>query len=157
MAKPTPERERYNHLYALAPSERSEFGWPRCVYCGEPADTLDHVPPLSRVDDYRALGVHRERYLLVKSCKPCNVALGDSLQNDVLERIEVIKRRLRKKLGRRDTGYVWSDDDLTELGPNLRSHVGSAMRKTESLVRRIDYRGGLRAPLGFIHDTQTNH
>ena len=142
---------RYNSLYANAPAERSEFGWPLCVYCGDPADTIDHVPPLSRVEDYRALGVV-ERYLRVKACRPCNLVLGATLQHDVFERIDEAKQIFRKRLGKRDTGYVWAEDDLVALGPNLRSHVGSAMRKTQSLIRRIDYRGGYRAILGMVRD-----
>lgn len=142
----------YGSLYRVAPSERSEFGWPLCVYCGDPADCVDHAPPLSRIHDYRSLGVV-EQYLLAKTCGSCNRMLGSTLQADILERIDEAKRMLRKKLGKRDTGYVWAEDDLEDLGPNLRSHVGSAMRKTEGLIRRIDYREGFRAILGMLRDT----
>lgn len=139
-------------LYENAPCERSELGWPLCVYCGEPADCIDHVPPLSRVYDFRTLQVP-EKYYRVKCGTSCNNTLGSTLQHDLLERIDVLKGFLRKKLGKRDVGYLWVEDDLDGLGPNLRSHVGSSMRKTESLVRRIDYRGGLRAVLGMLKDT----
>lgn len=146
----------YHFLYASAPSERSELGWPICVYCGDPADCIDHVPPLSKVNQYRELGAHREQYLLVKSCRPCNQMLGSTVQTDVLARIDEAKALIRKKLGKRDVNYTWDDEDLEDLGRNLRSHVGSAMRKTESLKRRIEYRGGYRALLGMLRDLDTN-
>lgn len=141
----------YNSLYSTAPSERSEMGWPLCVYCGSPAETVDHVPPVSRIHDYRALRTN-ESYLRLKCCEPCNTMLGDSLQGDVLERIDVAKRLLRKKLGRKDVGYLWTEEDLNGLGKNLRSAVGASMRKAQILIGRIEYRGGLRAILGMLAD-----
>lgn len=161
MAKSSPKNQSdrrglhtlFGSLYDTAPCERSEFGWPLCVYCGEPADCVDHVPPLSRVYDFRTLQVP-EKYFRVKCCTACNNMLGNTLQSDLLERIDVAKGMLRKRLGKRDVSYLWVEEDLDDLGPNLRSHIGSNMRKTESLVRRIDYRGGLRAILGLLKDTR---
>lgn len=145
-------KARYSGLYGTAPCERSESGWPLCLYCGDPADQIDHVPPITRVDDYRAMHSGSEKYYRVKACKPCNEMLSNSLQHDIIERIDEAKRILRKKLGRRDVVYLWADEDLLTLGKNLRSKIASDMRKTESLVRRIEYRGGLRAVLGMLND-----
>jgi len=142
-------RSRYSGLYSTAPSERSEFGWPLCVYCGDPADTIDHVPPISRVDDYRALFRGRETFLLVKCCKPCNTMLANELQADIFERIDAVKYRLKRKIRRDDYALQWSQDEIAQLGKNLRSKVVSSMKKIESTQRRIDYRGGYRAILGM--------
>lgn len=144
--------KKYHQLYRLAPSERSEHGWPLCVYCGQPADTMDHVPPLSRVDDYRAMGVAWEAFLLVKACRPCNLALGDSLQRDVLERIQVLKDLLSKGGRREFVRDLWDEDEVNELGKNLRSLVGSKLRKEQAMLERIEYRGGLRALLSMSRD-----
>lgn len=140
---------RYSGLYRLAPSERSEFGWPLCVYCGDPADTSDHVPPISRVDDYKALNRGRESYLLVKCCRACNAMLLDDLHADIFERIDAVKYRLKRMIKRDDYALQWSEEDLQKLGKNLRSKVVSSMRKIEAIQRRIDYRGGYRAILGM--------
>ena len=43
-----------------------------CFYCGDPADTADHCPPLNRVDSYRGLGAGREFYVKVACCAECN-------------------------------------------------------------------------------------
>lgn len=142
-------KERYSHLYRLAPSERSDtaFRYAMCVYCGDPADTVDHVPPLSRVDDYRSLGPCRERYLLVKSCSPCNAPLGDSVQASLLERVEYLKERLSARLPKRRAR--WTEEDIQRLGRNLRSLVASQVDKQTKLEARISYVGGLRALLGY--------
>lgn len=145
-------RSRYSGLYRLAPSERSEFGWPICVYCGDPADSIDHVPPLNRVDDYRALCVQQEAYLLIKFCKPCNTLLSDDLHNDIFERIDALKHRLKKKIKRDDYALQWSKEDIAALGKNLRSKVVSSMKKIESTQRRIDYRGGYKAILNMSNN-----
>lgn len=140
---------RYSGIYKLAPAERSEFGWPVCVYCGDPADSIDHVPPISRVDDYRALGMRYEEYLLVKSCMDCNSILKDDLHRDIFERIEVLKYRLKRKIKKDDYALQWSDEDVKRLGRGLRSKVVSAMKKIESTQRRIDYQGGYKVILGM--------
>ena len=44
---------RLDGLYAVFRHD-SENPW-TCFYCGEPASTLDHQPPISRVSDYRAV------------------------------------------------------------------------------------------------------
>lgn len=142
-------RSRYACLYSAAPSERSEFGWPLCVYCGDPADTIDHVPPLTRVEDYRALRRGKESYLMVKACRPCNSMLGDDLHADIFERIDSVKYRLKRQIKRDDYALQWSKQDIALLGKNLRSKVVSSMKRIEAVQRRIDYRGGYKALLGM--------
>ncbi len=144
------DESRYSHLYKIAPAERSEHGWPLCVYCGDPADTMDHVPPISRVEDYRAIRHGREDYLLVKSCRPCNSLLGSDVHSDIFERIEALKYRLIKKMKGNDSALQWSDEELKGLGKNLRSQVVASMKKIDGIQRRIDYKGGYRAILGFL-------
>jgi hypothetical protein len=43
-----------------------------CVYCGAPAEHVDHVRPLAR-------GGWEHRSNLVPACAPCNVSKGDRL------------------------------------------------------------------------------
>lgn len=150
MSRRKQDEGRYSHLYRIVPAERSEHGWPLCVYCGDPADTTDHVPPISRVEDYRAMGPGREIYLLVKSCRPCNQLIGSDLHADIFERIEAVKYRLKRKMRGNDSALQWSDEELKKLGKNLRSQVIASMRKIDGLQRRIDYKGGYRAILAFI-------
>lgn len=142
----------YQCLYKVAPAERSEFGWPLCVYCGDPADTVDHVPPITRVDDCRALCRGREQFLLVKACRPCNTLLKDDLQVDIFERIDAVKYRLKRMIKKDDHALSWSEEELEGLGKNLRSKIVSAMKRIEEVQRRIDYRGGYRAILGMAKE-----
>lgn len=43
-----------------------------CVYCGNPAEEVDHITPLAR-------GGHHAEYNLVPACKPCNVTKAAKL------------------------------------------------------------------------------
>lgn len=131
-------------LYRLIQGERGPF-YPLCVYCGAPATCRDHVPPLSRIDDYRALRLRRELFLLVPSCDNCNLLLGSTLQTNIFERIEYLKdilsRKHKKKLDRAE----WDDDEVLELGRYLRSFVAVETAKDLNTRKRIEYYGGADA------------
>ena len=132
-------RRQYSGLYSLVPGVRDEGGFWLCTYCGDPADQLDHVPPLSRVDDYRALYPSDERYLMVRCCCDCNRRLANSLQLDLAARMKHLKALLSRHGKRLFAADVWDSEDLEELGPNLRSAIGSDIRKAERLRQRIAY------------------
>lgn len=138
-------KSRYSHLYHRKNAERSDNNlyW-RCVYCGEPADQLDHVPPLTRVDDYKALGIAKEIYITVPCCGDCNSSLSNSLQDNIFERIDHLKSKLYKKYAK-STSAEWDDDEIAELGPALRSHVVAATRSQSLIKRRYEYEGGYAA------------
>lgn len=139
-----PDPHEHIGLYTHAPAERSPHGWPLCVYCGQPADSLDHQPPLSRVDDYQKLYLEREQYWQVKACKPCCEILGNDLHKDIFVRIEALKYRLQRSLRRHDAALSWEDDELSELGRSLRSKISGSAAVMAAMQPRIDYMGGLR-------------
>jgi len=121
-----------------------------CMYCGQPADTLDHVPPVSRISDYEALRLDRERYFLVRSCADCNVVLGNSLQETILQRAEYLKDRLEQKHRNKLKAQEWDEEELQELGPRLRSSVRAQIRTATRIRARIDYYAGIDAVLTIV-------
>jgi hypothetical protein len=120
------------------------------MYCGQPADTLDHVPPVSRISDYEALRLDRERYFLVRSCADCNVVLGNSLQETILQRAEYLKDRLEQKHRNKLKAQEWDEEELQELGPRLRSSVRAQIRTATRIRARIDYYAGIDAVLTIV-------
>lgn len=141
----------HHHKYDLLHGRRSENGlfW-ECVYCGDPATVKDHCPPISRVDDYKSLGLKRESYFLVSSCEHCNGILSDSLQESIFKRIEEAKDLLEKKFKKSLSVPEWDEDEIQELGKNLRSKVRAQLRKASKARRRIDYYAGYEAIQDFI-------
>jgi len=110
-----------------------------CFYCGMPADSRDHCPPVSRISDYEALGLLNERYLLVRCCRSCNNLLGATLQESLLDRAEELKDILTEKHRAALKAPDWDEEELMELGPRLRSSVRASIRKKNQIQRRIEY------------------
>jgi hypothetical protein len=150
--KQTQRHDARKDRYRLCPSERSEKGYKLCVYCGQPADTVDHVPPLNRIDDYESMGLMDEQYLLVPSCRPCNSTAKDKLEEGILQRIEAVKDRLAVNLRKYLKRVEWDEEELDELGPNLLSAVKANHKKTEIAIARLEYYGGFDVVLDWLED-----
>jgi len=138
------ERSVYNTIYTRFVHAHNGY-WHECFYCGDPADTVDHYPPVSRVNDYRALGNRYETYITVSCCSQCNSILGNTLQDTLLERAEVAKTMLEKKLKKDLNMPEWFDDEIDELGDVMRKFMVGAKRRYERARSRIDYYDGVNA------------
>lgn len=140
--RPTLDRN-HEHLYTLfyhALPNRFE-----CFYCGAPAPDRDHCPPLSRVNDYKSLRLHREEYLKVPCCPECNELLGDSLQENIHERHDHLKRKLKKRYAKIYKMPYWEEPEIAALGFNLQTEVRHAMRVFEAIESRLEYVRGVQA------------
>ena len=138
--------------YRLCPAERSDKGYKLCIYCGQPADTLDHVPPLNRIDDYEAMGLLKEQYILAPACRSCNSTASDKLEDGILQRIEAVKDRISINLRKYLRRVEWDDEELAELGPNLLSAVKANHIKTELAISRLEYYGGFDVVLDWLEE-----
>lgn len=119
-----------------------------CVYCGRPAEVLDHVLPWSR----RRLIDHRpelrELRFLVNACRFCNGSLGSRVFPTFEARINYIHRRHPKRI-------QWESQKEAIL-QNYRSyfHYGdgrrdrSQSRKLYHFKRRWQLRWGTILKLG---------
>ena len=129
----------YDHRYRRLNGDREALYW-RCVYCGLPADTVDHFPPLSRVHDYDAVD-ESGIYVKFPCCRQCNSIAADVLDESFLDRIERVKNKLARKYAKyvRPSSDLWDEDELNELDYNLRSKVLENSKKSEIYLARIDY------------------
>jgi len=118
-----------------------------CFYCGEPASTIDHVPPISRVDDYRAFKLRHEFYLKVPCCKECNSTLQDSLQMHIIDRTikahELLERRYKKHLKCK----AWTKEALeyAQFTGKLRKYILASEELRKHTTSRCDYWKGVNA------------
>lgn len=105
---------------------RAEVGtWSRCAYCDWNADSIDHVPALSILrkwgpEYFRHMGVDLTTY---PSCRECNSVLSVAPVYTLAERCLILIGHYRVKYRRVLTLEVWTDAELRELGPTLRSAV----------------------------------
>lgn len=98
-----------------------------CAYCGFPATGYDHIPPLSKYEEYVAIRVNanlKVKALKVSCCHECNTLLGPTLTTSIVTRFELIRERIKRKYA----GKVAPDDKLT-LG---------------RLARRLNFNQGFR-------------
>ncbi len=121
-----------------------------CFYCGESASTLDHQPPVSRIYDYRAMGLRHECYVKVPACEECNNLLGATLTLDLLEREMVLRRKLEERYRRALEMPPWARGELRQLRGRLRQHVENHQRRRDWIQRRLDYSRGINAFLETV-------
>jgi 5-methylcytosine-specific restriction endonuclease McrA len=126
---------------------RGEVYWEddeSCYYCGEIANTVDHVIPKSLLDKINSLEdeevaqeLKSKRKLTVPACKECNCVLSNSFQRSLQERKTHLKKRLRRRYKKLLEMPNWAEDELKEIGPNLRHYILAGISKKESIERRL--------------------
>jgi 5-methylcytosine-specific restriction endonuclease McrA len=126
----------------------------KCVYCGDPADEIDHQPPITRVPDYRTFGLERELYITVPCCRECNILLSDALTIDLLEREVILKNKLAKKYRRVLKGRTWTEQEIrdAEFKGTLKKFVGGHARRRDRIEVRLDYEEGIGAFLRWLRE-----
>lgn len=127
-----------------------------CFYCGDTASCMDHVPPLSRVDDYRALRLRHEYYIKVPCCNECNSVLGNSLQIHIIDRVcdahDILENRHKKHLKCK----AWTKQalDYAQFRGRLKSYVLASENMRKYIADRVDYWKGLNA---FLEEIDPEH
>lgn len=110
-----------------------------CVYCGLPADSVDHVIPRAYVSQIRDTIAPLDKTLkafgeTVPACIQCNSILGASALFTMTERRSLVKERLRKKYKRLLAAPDWTHQELNDLDGTLRTHV-IALQAAKDVVR----------------------
>jgi len=117
-----------------------------CYYCGQQADSIDHVIPQAVLRELSALGdeyVTKEmlgkRALKVWACRECNSLAGCSLQDSLPERRDFVKKKLRKKYKRIIELPQWEEGEIEEMGYNLQVFIRSSAKWKDFIKQRIAY------------------
>lgn len=114
-----------------------------CVYCGYPADTDDHIVPVS----YKYAGKRTTTQFpgeTVAACIDCNRELGAQLLFTVKLRKNYIAQYLKNKLGRLHL-VEWTDEELEELGPNLKASILQVNAEYKKLRKRYLHATGKKS------------
>lgn len=107
-----------------------------CTYCGDVANTIDHVPPKKLRNAGEASGYV---WLEVPACWPCNGALGARRLMTVDERRYWISQRLRRRYRWLLELPEWTSEELKTLGPSLRGMVRRAMVMKAFISQAIQF------------------
>lgn len=109
----------------------------RCAYCGETADSMDHVVPVSTLAGGRSAAT-RDREHCVPCCRECNSLLGDRGGDTVGSRAGYLAAVYRVRYAQALAQPHWFEDEIDELGPNLRAEVERALSAKRSAQDKID-------------------
>lgn len=118
---------------SLSPNQRWRNG---CVYCGAVYDLeRDHVIPTSYMRTKRTFGGD----WLVSACNSCNGLLGSELIFNVPDRAAFVRTAILRKYRRKLHAVRWDDEDMEDLGENMRSMIRLANYERFELERRLGH------------------
>lgn len=104
----------------------------RCKYCGQIADTVDHLQAKSR----RRPG-HDVNLEFVLACRECNSTLNDYESQDYSVRRRFLFERYTRKFGALLKTPDWADEELAEVGEDLRGSIIEGLARRDLLRRRL--------------------
>jgi hypothetical protein len=126
-----------------------------CFYCGDPADTVDHVVPQSLIDSARNSGdeallelvQERRRRMTVPACRECNGLAGAKYHQTLDERTRFIQGRLARKHAKVLSMPDWTDSEFTDMADLLRNLIIARLIERDHVRRRLRYhRVGVTPP-----------
>ena len=124
---------RFHHLYRPYPLYTTSV----CVYCCGPANTLDHVPPLSVTAMRAESGARLGDCWLYPSCADCNKRLNSFQSTNIAVRRGYVAAKLLSKHSRTLNMPEWSDEELAELGCSLKSYIQNESVRKRAIEDRI--------------------
>lgn len=113
----------------------------KCYYCGDLADTMDHIPAVSivysfGVDYFTNLSIPLYK---VSCCNECNVLLGSKEINTLKERVVFIYDKLQYRYRRFLAQVSWYEDELEELDGHLRTYIENSILIKNFIENRLVY------------------
>lgn len=114
-----------------------------CVYCGDFADSIDHIPPKSQrafIGGDKTLAVNYPFFEVI-ACRDCNSRLSDcacwTLERRKKYLIDSLKRKHKTLL----RAPKWEEEELEELGESLRQYIKTSANKKEKQKLRLSTLG----------------
>lgn len=108
-----------------------------CTYCGEPADTIEHLIPWSFIS--KPYEKRKLKGFCTYACRECNELGGNKLFLTFEERLKYVTKRIEKKY-KKYLLVVWDKDELNTLNGNLKKYVRGSNSLNLITRRRLSYR-----------------
>ena len=107
-----------------------------CAYCGEVEGLQrDHVIPTSYLRQKRRY----EGDWLVPACSECNRTLGSELIFNVPDRALWVMTAYQRKYRKLIRAIPWDEEEIAELGHNLKLLILAQEKAAREIRRRIEY------------------
>jgi len=104
-----------------------------------PADTVDHFVPRAFLKKVENFVNHTTliKQKLLPACRECNSTAGDRVFFTIGQKRRYIQNQYKIKYAKILDSPHWRDDELDELGYNLRSHIEHNMYKYKIIKQRL--------------------
>lgn len=122
-----------DHLAWESPA-RLEYPPGICVYCGVIAGTKDHLLPRTWTGE-----AVRRHVLVVPACGECNSYISDRYAPSITERRKLAHKAIIHRKRRILNIPDWSDDEMAELGPTLRSTIQKGIHDKRLTQARLNW------------------
>lgn len=109
-----------------------------CHYCGCPADTTDHIPPIARFHDAIALCGYFKP-IKVPCCRECNGLASSELHTCFIERQQYIRSKLSIKYLKQLRIVEWSDDELSEMSYAFKTSIRKDIAAKRFVENRLSF------------------
>lgn len=103
----------------------------QCFYCGGHGESVDHIPPVSYLENFP------EKRILVRCCLLCNQLLGNKAYLSLLSRCDYLLIRYQKRFKRLLSYPDWEDWELEELTGKLKRDIVLGLKKKKYIENKI--------------------
>ncbi len=140
------------HIHRVCESVYRVAGIPgECAYCGERADTVEHVVPRSFVAGNLGL-IAKCDLFKVPACMDCNNHAGSVLDLTFIDR----RRRIAAAVRRKNLSILaepgWDEDEIAAMGRGMRESIRAAASRKRRLILRLEALAGDALPPGVRLD-----
>lgn len=116
----------------------------KCFYCGETADTIDHVVPISYYyPGKRNNGLHLtpeyDEENLVDCCRECNCLASNKVFDSALKKKEHVQEQLIKKYKKIINMPFWSEEEISQMGYVLKKEIKIQQLARKWILNRVNY------------------
>lgn len=107
-----------------------------CIYCGYPASTFDHCPPLCSIEsiDINKFKQDGGKLLLYPCCTQFNNYLGTFSDENIFYRFGYLSFKYERRI--KNLQY-WSDEELSTMGMRMRQYIAGRQYKYEMFNNKL--------------------
>jgi hypothetical protein len=131
-----------------------------CIYCGEIAEALDHIPPVSSYSFRRTAHIlYRTNFRAVPTCDHCNAMLSNIGIYTINGRANYLLGKFSGRYSKLFEQGIFNEFELREMGRCLRDKAIASMGKHATIIDRMRHMKIIAAMADFypIHYWDTVH
>jgi hypothetical protein len=117
-----------------------------CIYCGKPAKTLDHIPPIS------AAHLYTGTFVKVPACSRCNTFLHNRLFVTLEERKQYLIERYCERYKKDLKIPSWRLRELEKLQGFLNGYIDRGLKLKKDVMSRLSYLAFQESLADYVED-----